>query len=204
MDRIKIALTAFVTLALAGCATTLPPTGPVTVTRFHIDQPPAMSDVALEPRPGADPQSLEFQSDLPPIATELSRLGFHVVAPGSTSPLVAIVDVTRQSRPGPPRHSPVTIGIGGGFGGGGWHSGGGVGGGVAFPVGGEAGPDIVGTQLSIQLKRRSDGTVVWEGRAFMEARADAPQSAPDAAIARLASALFQGFPGESGRTITVK
>jgi hypothetical protein len=50
------------------------------------------------------------------------------------------------------------------------------------------------SELAVRLQRRSDGTAIWEGRA------QAPAMAPD----RLARALFQGFPGESGRTIRVR
>ena len=36
------------------------------------------------------------------------------------------------------------------------------------------------------------------------ARFGTPESQPDAAVQHLAAAVFQGFPGVSGRTITVK
>lgn len=201
-----LGLASLAALTLSGCETTLPASGPVTVTRFHIPQQVAAGDIAIVPGAGTDPQSLEYQSDLAPVSVELARLGYRVVAPGPGVPYLAEVDVTRGSRMAPPRRSPVTIGIGGGFGTGGYHSGGGLGGGVAFPVGGDrAGPELVGTQLSVKLRRRADSTVYWEGRAFSEARADAPEAAsPATAVPRLAAALFQGFPGDSGRTITVK
>jgi hypothetical protein len=57
------------------------------------------------------------------------------------------------------------------------------------------------TELSVRLQRRSDGTAIWEGRAQSGARATPAD--PGAAVDRLARALFQGFPGESGRTIRV-
>ena len=51
------------------------------------------------------------------------------------------------------------------------------------------------------IKRRVDQSPVWEGHA----RSVVGGPTPDAAIAdRLAAALFTGFPGESGRTITVR
>ena len=51
--------------------------------------------------------------------------------------------------------------------------------------------------------RLSDGAVVWEGRAQTEAPGNAPSAQPGLAADKLARALFQDFPGESGRTITV-
>ena len=47
------------------------------------------------------------------------------------------------------------------------------------------------------------GAVVWEGRAQTEAPGNAPAAQPGLAADKLARALFQDFPGESGRTITV-
>jgi hypothetical protein len=56
-----------------------------------------------------------------------------------------------------------------------------------------------GNPLSVRIKRRSDGTLFWEGRAM-----DPGGTAGADAGARLASALFRDFPGESGRTIRVR
>lgn len=72
------------------------------------------------------------------------------------------------------------------------------------PSGTRRGGDIVTTELSVRIQRRSDATVAWEGRAQLEAQAGSPLAAPAAAVDRLATALFQDFPGESGRTITVR
>ena len=46
--------------------------------------------------------------------------------------------------------------------------------------------------------------VIWEGRGHTEADSRLPDAAPENAARKLTEALFQGFPGESGRTITVK
>jgi hypothetical protein len=46
--------------------------------------------------------------------------------------------------------------------------------------------------------------VVWEGRARLEARDGTPYASSAAAVDKLAMALFKDFPGESGRTISVK
>ena len=56
-------------------------------------------------------------------------------------------------------------------------------------------------ELDVQIKRRSDNSIVWQGRAVTAARTG---TAPGATATRLANALFKGFPGQSGVTITVK
>jgi hypothetical protein len=60
------------------------------------------------------------------------------------------------------------------------------------------------TDLTVQIRRRSDATVIWEGHAQTNASGEAPEAQASAAAAKLSHALFLGFPGESGRTITVK
>lgn len=200
--RAPLAVAIGAALALSACTT--PASSPTRVTRFHLNQPIAPGRIAVEPRPGLDAGDLEFRAYAAPVADELARLGF-TLAPGVvTSELVAVVDIQRISREGPPRQSPFSIGLGAGGGSYGRRSGVGLGGGVSFPIGKPRSSEIVGTQLFVQIKRRSDGTVIWEGRAVDEARGDTPAAEPGAAAARLARALFTGFPGESGRTITVK
>ena len=83
------------------------------------------------------------------------------------------------------------------------HTGFGGGVGTTVPIGSRE-RFIVGTRMMVQIKRHSDGTVIWEGRAMTEAKGQSPDASPQAAVAKLAHALFTGFPGESGRTITVK
>lgn len=186
-------------LLLSACATG-PRVEPTKVTRFHLGQPIAPGTVAIEPRPGAEARGPEFDSYAAIIAGELGRLGFRQAASLPASELVAVVDVARGSREGLARSSGLSIGLGGGSYGGGV----GVGGGVSVPVGRPRSSEVVGTMLAIQLKRRSDGSIIWEGRAQSEAAAGSPGADPDQSVRRLAAALFQGFPGESGRTITLK
>ena len=92
----------------------------------------------------------------------------------------------------------MSIGVGGGTGG--WGSG--VGAGVGFDLGGRP-RGLVTTTLNLRIKRRADDSVTWEGRATSSGRADRPEGSPSALALRLADALFQGFPGESGSTIRV-
>jgi hypothetical protein len=184
-------------LALAGCAAQAPETR---VTRFHLGQPIARGEIAVEARDPAMAGTLEFKNYAGAVADELVRTGFRL-APGiAKSELVAVVDVSRGTRAMLDEGSPFSIGIGGGT----FGRNVGVGGGVSFPIGKSRTRELIGTQLAVQIKRRSDGTVIWEGRAMSEARSDTPYAEPAAAVLKLAAALFQDFPGESGRTITVK
>lgn len=177
-------------LALGACMT---PTAPTEVTRFHLGQVNERGTVAVEPAPNT-PAGMEFGTYARAVEQELGRIGFAPVDGVGQSLYVAVVDVRTGTRERQ-RGSPVSIGIGGGTGG--WNSG--VGGGVSFGLGGGSGL-VVGTQVSVQLKRRSDQTIVWEGRA----RGEAAERDSAALAQRLAIALFRDFPGESGRTISVR
>ena len=192
---------------LAGCATQT--AAPVQVTRFSLGQPIAPGRVSVEPADKMQADSLEFQGYASAVEAELGRIGFQVVPNVPNSELVAAVTVFRGSRQGfqDRQGSGVSIGLGGGgaFGGGRRGGGGvGLGGGVSFPVGKRRTSEVALTELSVQLKRRSEGTVVWEGRARIEQQGREATIDPTTTVRRLATALFTGFPGESGRTITVK
>jgi hypothetical protein len=195
-------------LALAACDTTSG--GPVQVTRFHLAQPIAPGSFVVEtgaiegaPPTMAGPDSLESNGYNQIVAGELAHLGF-TAAPGiGSAELVASVNVDRGTREDYRQGGGgLSLGIGGAsFG---RHSGVGLGTGVTVPVGGGRSHYVVGTRLRVQIKRRSEGTVIWEGRAMTETSASSENASPDIAVAKLAHAMFMGFPGESGRTITVK
>jgi hypothetical protein len=183
-------------LALGACATT---NAPVDVTRFHLDSAIERGSVIVEPAPGGDPQSLEFKTYADAVQAQLEKVGYAPAERLGTSLLVAVVTINRDSREPIAKRSPVSVGIGGGSGG----YGGGVGGGISFGLGGKPGATLV-TQLSVQLKRRADQSVVWEGRAISEVSEKSQAAQPAAIATKLAAALFGDFPGESGRTIRVK
>ncbi|MBV9929973.1 MAG: DUF4136 domain-containing protein [Alphaproteobacteria bacterium] len=170
------------------------------VTRFHLGQPIARSTIAVESANPGLSNTPEFRTYAEAVGRQLTRLGWTVVTSVGQSEQVAIVDVRQGMREGPPRRPPVTIGIGGGTGG--WR--GGVGGGVGFGVGGGGPRAIASTSLEVRLKRRSDGSVIWEGRGHSDVPARSPYAQPAAAVERLANAMFGDFPGESGRTITIR
>lgn len=185
--------------ALAGCATTAP-LPPTEVIRYHLGQPIARGTIAVEPLSGGAPASLEFKTYAAAVQGELLKVGYTVPAQGVMPDYVASVGFTRTSQEGPPRRSPISIGIGGGGFSSGRGGGVGLGGGVGFPIGGGRGSQVLVAELSVTIKRRADLSPVWEGRA----QGISDIKGADEQAGKLARALFTGFPGESGRTITVK
>jgi Domain of unknown function (DUF4136) len=180
---------------LGGCTASIPP---VEVTRFHAGPTIAPAPIALVPLGGGDAQALEFRSYAAAVSKQLTSLGFSD-AVDAKSPYIAEVDYSRGTRTDYARRSPVTIGVGGGTGGGGF----GIGLGTSFGIGGDGSKETVLTKLSVRIKSRLDGKPVWEGRAQTAAPSRAPSAQPGIAAEKLAAALFKGFPGLSGETITV-
>lgn len=191
---------------LAGCATT-PGLPPAEAIRYHLGQPIARGTVAVQPletTPGAQP-SLEYRAYAAAVEAELLRNGYTLAPAGAAPEFVAVAAFRRGTEVGPPRRSPISIGLGGGGFSGGRRGGGvGLGGGVGFPIGGGRGRDIVVSELSVTIKRRADQSPIWEGQARAAADARDPGAATDALAGRLARALFTDFPGQSGRTIEVE
>lgn len=173
---------------------------PVRVTRFHLDKPIAPQPVAIQAGTGSDPASLEQQRFGGAVANELVALGFTRETPEAVAPMIATVTFQRTTRDEVAARPPVTIGLGlGGFG---RNVGGGAS--VGFGVGKRQTRAFYLTELKVQLRLRSTGEAVWEGTARMEASANSKDGQPGIAADKLARALFRGFPGESGRTITVR
>ena len=203
MRAISMVLMAGAAMSLGACATT-PTRSPVEVSRFHLGAPLETGTLRAEATTAGWATSLESHIYTGAVANELSHYGYVAPAAGTPSQYLAVVGVTRTTRPGPPRRSPISIGFGGGTSTGGYGGGVGSGGGVSFPIGKPRYRTIVMTDLSVQIRRRTDGTVIWEGHAQTMADSQAPDAQTNAEAAKLANAIFRGFPGESGRTITVK
>ena len=202
----------FATAALLALAAPAIAAERVEVTRFHT--PATLSQlgpgwVELVPVAGIDPRSLEQRALLDAVSRELAAQGFAASAPQPSVGRIAEFRLTRDAVPGSERRgggSSVSIGVGGGSGGG-WRRGGGtsvgVGLGVGFPLGGnkQRAGDVT-SELSVTIRDKATGASLWEGRSSLRTAqrdADKPETA-----ARLAHALFAGFPGKSGETIEVK
>ncbi|MBA4353605.1 MAG: DUF4136 domain-containing protein [Novosphingobium sp.] len=174
---------------------------PVEVTRFHNAQTlPRLKGAAviIEALPGYDAASLEDGVWRNAVARELGAAGFGSATPGAADG-IAEVRVERETMRRDRARGPVSVGVGGSTG----SYGSGVGLGVGLNLGG--GPrELVLTRLSVRIRDRVTGEALWEGRAESRENAKAKDAAPALAAPRLARALFAGFPGRSGETITVK
>lgn len=194
-------LSAAVALGALMATPVLAKPAPIDVTRFHTAQTlPRLKGAAVivEAAPGGDQASLENQVWLAAVQKELFASGFGSATPGAAD-VVAEVRVDREVLKREKQRGPVSVGVGGSTG----SYGGGVGLGVGINLGG--GPkEYVVTQLSVRIRDRRTGEALWEGRAENREKAKAPEAAPTMAAPRLARALFSGFPGTSGETITVK
>ncbi len=184
----KKSLFSLAALAVAIGGATAAVAKPVEVTRFA-----APGEIVRGPAaPAVAAASLEQSTYDGAVSRELAQAGF--AAEGSPRYIFS-AEVTKDVRRNPVRRSPVTIGIGGGTGG----FGGGFGIGGSFGIGNSRGRDMTKTTLFVQLRDRANGKVVWEGRAEAESTAPGGER-----IERLAAALFRDFPGQTGRTISVK
>lgn len=196
--RVLIAVAAVAVLA-SGCSTTgggRP--APVEATRYHLSQPIPPGTVGIQ-ADGAQVAGPEFSLYTGAVMREMERLGFTPAATGGSPDYLVAIGFTRTDRGQVRTRPPVTIGIGGGSFGGNV----GVGGGVSTGIGGKT-RTVYGMELSVQIRRRGDNTVVWEGKAITETLSGAPGAQPNDGAARLAAALFKEFPGQSGITTTVK
>jgi hypothetical protein len=178
--------------SLAGCSTTSGGGGGrsapgLEVARFHLGEPIARAQIAIEPYDRADANSPDFPAAAAAVERELTRLGWTVQRTMGQSEQIALVDLTQGSREAIAAQTSARIGRG-----------------VApLPATGSS-AGITATLLEVGIRRRSDGTVFWEGRAVGEARTGSSEAAGAAMANRLAPALFRDFPGESGRTIRIR
>lgn len=190
------AMLALAGLGLGGCAASIPP---VEVTRFFSDAPAPTGTIAIVNADGGIVETMEFRTLAAAVGQELQRLGFTEANAAADSLYVARLSVVRTDRaPLAARRSPVSVGVGGSTG----SYGSGLGLGIGIDLSGPP-KGAVATSMSVQIRRRADDQPLWEGRASTEAREGSPAAQPGLAAGKLAAALFKGYPGESGRTITV-
>lgn len=185
------------TVLLAGCVA---PVGPVQVTRFHAADvsPLGKGAIAVEPAPGADGKSLEWQTYQVAVQRQLALLGYTDAAAGQGGQ-VAELRVMRSVSDPERRPGPVSVGVGGSTG----SYGSGLGVGLGFNLGGKPSQQVQ-TELGVMIKDRTTRQTLWEGRASFTVDGRSPLASTDLAAAKMAEALFKGFPGQSGETIEVK
>ncbi|MBW8753234.1 MAG: DUF4136 domain-containing protein [Sphingomonadales bacterium] len=186
-----------VALALSGCVA---PVGPVEVTRFHVPDAARLGRgaVAVEPAPGMVGDSLEWRTYAAAVGRELQRAGYREQSAG-TGDQVALVRLRRQSYRPERNRGPVSVGVGGSTG----SYGSGLGLGIGFDLSGPP-PEVVETELAVTIKDGASGQALWEGRASFVVTAKSPLANSQLGAAKMAEALFKGFPGNSGETIQVK
>lgn len=196
MKPIALIAAALACVGLAGC---IAPIGPVEVTRFHAPDISALGKgtISVEAAAGNDPASLEWRSYQAAVIRELLRVGYVEAAPGKGAQ-VALVRLARHTYRPDRERSPVSVGVGGSTG----SYGSGVGLGVGIDLSG-APKEQVETDLGVLIKDRASNASLWEGRASFTARGGSPLAETALGAAKMAEALFVGFPGEPGETIRV-
>ncbi|PCD04267.1 hypothetical protein COC42_08255 [Sphingomonas spermidinifaciens] len=200
MRRRSLVLLLLPALFASACTTGGVRRGPVEVIRYNLGTPIAPGSFAFDRQAtrGNATMASDYGMVTGAVGDELGRLGFTRVPDGAASLYLVEVSVNR-SQVGTTRVGPrFGIGLGGVSGG----MGGGVGGGVSTALGGST-RALIGNEVTVKIRRRTDQSVVWEGNA--RTSGTAPASADDAAAeaGRVASALFRDFPGQSGFTTTV-
>ncbi len=185
-------------LALSGC---IAPTGPVEVTRFHAPDTSTLGKgtIAIEPAPGHDGSSLEWKAYQAAVERQLALLGYTAVPAGASSRQVAQLRLSRESYRPERSGSPVSVGVGG--------STGTYGSGLGVGIGINLTPrpaEQVRTDLGVIIRDRASGVALWEGRANFTVGTGSPLAGTALGAAKMAEALFKGFPGQSGETIEVK
>ena len=198
IPRLPVAAALAATLATAGCVA---PVGPVSVTRFHLEQAPQSRGlIEIQPAEGMDAQSLAYRDYAAALARELAKQGYTPTGEGQTGARqVALLSIDREILAPAPGHKPVSVGVGGNAGS--YGAGFGVGLGIDF-----SGPPKAQavTHMQVRIRDIASEQTLWEGRAAFTVRADSPLATTSLGAAKMAEALFKGFPGKSGETISVR
>jgi len=197
MKRLGLVAAALAAITLSGCVA---PVGPVEVTRFHLPDTAALGQgtITVEPAPGMDGASLEFRTYAAAVGRQLSLLGYSEMAAGRSDQM-ALVHIERRTLVPGRNGSPVSVGVGGSTG----SYGSGVGVGIGLNLSGPL-PEQIETRLSVMIRDRASGQSLWEGRASFAVKSTSPLANSQLGAAKMAEALFTGFPGTSGETIQVK
>ena len=201
--RIAILSTITAALLLSGCVT---PTGPVEVTRFNrVAEGAAYGNGSFTIGSIDENNSAATGISSSPykiaVEREMQRIGYTESAAADKSDVIANISVTITDLGKSSSRGPVSVGVGGSTGG--YRSGVGVG--VGLDLTSLINPPKARllTELSVRIVNRSDGVVIWEGRAQQQSSTGSPAAQPGIAASKLAEALFKDFPGTSGETIII-
>jgi len=167
------------TTLLAGCESIMPDSAPPPRTeayRAHPDQPIARAPIAIGPVNLARADYPLVRAAVAAVSSELAALGFTPVADVGQAALLGTVDLSTGTASELVANAPA-----------------GLRGTTTLP------PGAPSTGLVVEIRRRSDASLLWQGRA---ATFRPPRNGDPATLAGpLAHALFLGFPGQWGRTI---
>jgi hypothetical protein len=188
-------------LALSGCATPAY-VSPVEVTRFTGQGSDYLGQgtIQIAPAPGLELDSIAYTVWREALRIELEQLGYRVVeVNGDQVAQLGVEEGVALPRAG---RGPVSVGVGGSTGG----YGSGVGMGIGINLNSLAGPpaERIERTVAVAIRPAAGGQNLWEGRASMTATSNSDFAGAVTAAPRIVSALFSGFPGQSGETIAVE
>ena len=144
--------------------------------RAHSDEPITGATIAIGPANSARASDPLVRAGVAAVGRELAALGFTPVAGVGQAQLLGSVDVSTGTASELVANAPAGLRTA-----------------TTLP------PGAPSTGLVVEIRRRSDASLLWQGRA---ATFRPPRNGDPATLARpLAHALFLGFPGQSGRTI---
>lgn len=200
----KYSLLILAPLLIAGCTTSFG--GParnasvdpsVEVTRFHATEQldnvgkGSIAIVAVNPEQQGSSAYRAFSAAL---SRELIALGYTIAddplkAAQSARLAYRIIDPAEEKDPflsagGPTGAFGRSVGVG-----------------LNIPFGGPR-RDVLTYRLDVRLSDTQSDKAIWEGRALQQAQIGTRGTDPEVFAPILARALFSGFPGESGKTIT--
>jgi hypothetical protein len=189
MKCLRIAILAVGIAALAGCVT---PVGPVEVTRFLAEDvsPLGKGTIGIEPAPGSDGTTLEWQTYRAAVMRQLVRVGYTEAGAGAGDQVAQLRLVRSTFQPDRSGSSTGSYGSG-------------LGVGIGFDLTPKPKAQV-STELAVSIRERASGKVLWEGRASFTASTASPLSGTGLAAPKMSEALFLNFPGNSGETIEVK
>lgn len=198
MKHTVIAAVALAVMPLVSGCTTTPS---AEVTRFHLGDTSMLGrgPITIEPAQGMEANTLEFGIWSSAVAQQLTAIGYGPINSGTGQGQVAQIRVSQSSFQPVRDRNPVSVGVGGATG----SYGGGVGMGIGIDLSGPPSSQI-STELAVTIREKGTDRNLWEGRAANMVSAKSPLASPQASAQKLSAALFQGFPGNSGETITVR
>jgi hypothetical protein len=144
--------------------------------RAHPDQPITAAPIAIAPVNLARADDPLVRAAVAAVGSELGALGFTPVADVGQAELLGSVNMSTGTASELVANAPDGLRRT-----------------TTLP------PMAPSTGLVVEIRRRSDGSLLWQGRAATFR--PAPNGDPATLAGPLAHALFLGFPGQSGRTI---